>query len=131
MDSKDLEKIYTAKELSLLLGKNRNYLSQLYRKKDYEKLSDFAYEKVGGTLLFSTDKDLDLSRLLTSVNLSIRLGKNADYITHMIKKDPDFLKKVGAEYRKVGRNYIFSETSATKIESYLKNSKNQRYRDKK
>lgn len=131
MDSKDLDKIYTATELSLRLGKNRNYLSQIYRKKDYKRLNQFAYAKVGGTLLFSTDTTLDLSRLVTSVNLSVRLGKNADYITHIIKKDPEFLEQVGADYRQIGRNYIFTESSAVKIEEFLKTSKNQRYRDKK
>ena len=42
----NLNQIYTAKEMSERIGKNRNYLSQAYRNNKHEILKNFNYRKI-------------------------------------------------------------------------------------
>lgn len=105
----DLKTIYTAKEMSERIGKNRNYLSQAYRNKKIEILKNYNYRKVGGTIIFSDDGNNDLSQLVTSKEASISLGKNTEYFALIYKRFPHRLE--GIEHVFLGKTLFFTKES--------------------
>lgn len=101
-----LNRIHTAKEMSEQIGKNRNYLSQAYRKNKYEILGKFNYRKIGGTLIFSTHLDDDLTQLITAKEASRLLGKNDEYFAHIYKRFPHRLE--GIDYIYIGKTLFLT-----------------------
>lgn len=114
----NLKQLYTAKEMSERIGKNRNYLSQAYRNNKHEILNKFNYRKIGGTLIFSDNFNNDLSQLITAKEASQTLGKNDEYFAHIYKRFPHRLE--GMEYIFLGKTLFFTKESIV----FLKN-KNQ------
>lgn len=94
----NLNQIYTAKEMSERIGKNRNYLSQAYRNNKHEILKNFNYRKIGGTIIFSDNPNNDLSQLITAKEASQTLGKNDEYFAHIYKRFPHRLEGIDHVY---------------------------------
>ena len=111
----DLSSIYTAKEMSERIGKNRNYLSQAYRHEKYSILNKFNYRRVGGTLIFSDDFTNDLSQLIGAKEASKLLNKNDRYFSEIYRLFPE--KLLGIDYIIKGRTIIFTKKS---VEKYAK-----------
>lgn len=109
MEKIQLNRIHTAKEMSEQIGKNRNYLSQAYRKNKYEILGKFNYRKIGGTLIFSTHLDDDLTQLITAKEASRLLGKNDEYFAHIYKRFPHRLE--GIDYIYIGKTLFLTVES--------------------
>lgn len=113
MERINLNEIYTAKEMSEKIGKNRNYLSQAYRNKKYEILKGFNYCKIGGTLIFTDNLDNDLSQLITANEASEFLGKNKEYFTLISRKFSSRL--VGIDHIYIGKTLFFTKKSINKF----------------
>ena len=109
----NLSEIYTAKELSEKIGKNRNYLSQAYRSKKYGILKNYKYRKIGGSLIFTDNINNDLSQLVTAKEASKPIGKNEAYFSHIHKKYRHRLK--GIDYILKGETLFFTKKSINKF----------------
>lgn len=114
----DLTKIYTAKEMSEKINKNRNYLSQAFRNNKYQILKDFNYRKVGGTLIFSDDPSNDLTQLVTAKEASQLIGKNDEYFAHIYKRFPHRLE--GIDYVYTGKTLFLTKKSLKKFQQKKK-----------
>lgn len=88
----NLNQIYTAKEMSERIGKNRNYLSQAYRNNKHKILKNFNYRKIGGTIIFSDNPNNDLSQLITAKEASQLLGKNDGFCCKVFQSRPFSVK---------------------------------------
>ena len=95
----DLTKVYTAKEMSEKIGKNRNYLSQAFRNNKTAILKDFTYRKIGSTLLFSDDPTNDLSQLVPAKEASRLIGKNDEYFAHVYRRTPHRFEGISHIYK--------------------------------
>lgn len=109
MGNIDLSEIYTAKEMSEQIGKNRNYLSQAFRSNKVKILQNFSYRKIGGILIFTNDATNDLDELITAKEASRLLGKNAEYFAHISKRFPHRLK--GIDHIYIGRTLLLTRES--------------------
>ncbi|AYJ46916.1 hypothetical protein D8N35_17660 (plasmid) [Enterococcus casseliflavus] len=118
MSKINLKQIYTAKEMSERIGKNRNYLSQAYRNNKYEILNKFNYRKIGGTIIFSDNLNNDLSQLVTAKEASQMLGKNDEYFAHIYKRFPHRLE--GIDHAYVGKTLFLTKESLEKFKKYDK-----------
>lgn len=105
----NLNQIYTAKEMSERIGKNRNYLSQAYRNNKHEILKNFNYRKIGGTIIFSDNPNNDLSQLITAKEASRLLGKNDEYFAHIYKRFPHRLE--GIDHIYTGKTLFLTKES--------------------
>nr|4PM3_A Chain A, AM32 [Enterococcus faecalis]4PM3_B Chain B, AM32 [Enterococcus faecalis] len=105
----NLNQIYTAKEMSERIGKNRNYLSQAYRNNKHEILKNFNYRKIGGTIIFSDNPNNDLSQLITAKEASQLLGKNDEYFAHIYKRFPHRLE--GIDHIYTGKTLFLTKES--------------------
>lgn len=115
MGKVDLTRIYTAKDMSIRIGKNRNYLSQAFRHNKFKILKEFNYQKVGGTLIFSDDPQNDLSELVTAKQASRLLGKHNEYFAHIAKRFPERLR--GIDYTYVGTTLILTKEALQKFQT--------------
>ncbi|EGO8200160.1 hypothetical protein PJ964_002924 [Enterococcus faecalis] len=113
MSKINLKQIYTAKEMSERIGKNRNYLSQAYRNGKHEILNKFNYRKIGGTIIFSDNLNNDLSQLVTAKEASKMLGKNDEYFAHIYKRFPHRLE--GIEHVYTGKTLFLTKESIKKF----------------
>lgn len=109
-----LNQIYTAKQMSQLIGKNINYLSQAYRHNNYKILNQFNYRKIGGTIIFSDNPNNDLSQLVSSIEASRLLGKNDEYFAHLSKRFPH--KLVDIEHIYIGKSLFLTKKSLAKFQ---------------
>ena len=100
----NLNQIYTAKEMSERIGKNRNYLSQAYRNNKHEILKNYNYRKIGGTIIFS-----DLSQVITAKEARQLLGKNDEYFAHIYKRFPHRLE--GIDHIYTGKTLFLTKES--------------------
>lgn len=113
MGNIDLTEIYTAKEMSERIGKNRNYLSQAFRHDKFKILQNFNYRKIGGTLVFTEDATNDLNELITAKEASRLLGKNDEYFAHISKRFPKKLKEIDHLY--IGKTLLLTKESLKKF----------------
>lgn len=113
----DLSQIYTAKEMSERIGKNRNYLSQAFRSNKVKILQNFNYQKIGGTLIFTTDSTNDLDELITAKEASRLLGKNDEYFAHISKRFPHRLQ--GIDHLYIGKTLVLTRESLERFQDRM------------
>ena len=109
----NLNEIYTAREMSEKIGKNRNYLSLAYRNKKHEILKAFNYRKIGGTIIFTDNLSNDLSQIITAQEASKYLGKNEQYFALIYRKFAYRLEGIDHVFR--GKTLFFTKQSVKKF----------------